>query len=98
MKNKLNKELIISGIQFFLIAYLITMGFIFTYLTIWWTIDSLPKESCAVIICAVAGLISTGCLFTWITMGNKREISKKEMCENAKSICNGDCETCAWHE
>ena len=26
------------------------------------------------------------------------EISKKEMCERAKSICNGNCEGCAWHE
>lgn len=26
------------------------------------------------------------------------EISKKEMCERAKSICSGDCESCAWYE
>ena len=26
------------------------------------------------------------------------EINKKEMCENAKSICNKDCENCAWYE
>ena len=25
-------------------------------------------------------------------------ISKRKMCENAKSICNKDCEYCAWHE
>lgn len=26
------------------------------------------------------------------------EVSKKEMCESARSACNGHCETCAWHE
>lgn len=26
------------------------------------------------------------------------EVSKKEMCENAKSVCNRNCETCAWRE
>lgn len=26
------------------------------------------------------------------------EISKKEMCEQAKSICNRNCEQCAWNE
>ena len=26
------------------------------------------------------------------------EISKKEMCENAKSVCNRNCESCAWYE
>ena len=26
------------------------------------------------------------------------EVSKKEMCKNAQSICNRDCEDCAWHE
>ena len=26
------------------------------------------------------------------------KVNKKTMCENAKSICNGDCESCAWHE
>ena len=26
------------------------------------------------------------------------EISKKEMCERAKSICSGNCEYCAWYE
>lgn len=26
------------------------------------------------------------------------EISKKEMCERAQSICNKNCESCAWHE
>ena len=26
------------------------------------------------------------------------EVSKKEMCERAKSICSGNCESCAWYE
>lgn len=25
------------------------------------------------------------------------EVSKKEMCEQAKGICNNECESCAWH-
>ncbi len=78
MRNKLNKELIISGIQFFLISYLITMGFIFTYLTIWWCIDSLPKEPYAISICAIVGLISMGGLFTWITKSNRRDIIESD--------------------
>ena len=26
------------------------------------------------------------------------QVSKKEMCERAKSICNRNCECCAWYE
>ena len=26
------------------------------------------------------------------------EVSKKEMCERAKSICSGNCDSCAWNE
>lgn len=26
------------------------------------------------------------------------EVSKKEMCKQAQSICSKDCESCAWHE
>ena len=26
------------------------------------------------------------------------EISKKQMCKNAQSICNHNCECCAWRE
>lgn len=26
------------------------------------------------------------------------EVSKKEMCESAKSVCNKNCENCAWQE
>lgn len=26
------------------------------------------------------------------------EVSKKEMCENAKLVCNKNCERCAWRE
>lgn len=25
------------------------------------------------------------------------EVSKKEMCESAKSVCSGNCESCAWN-
>lgn len=25
------------------------------------------------------------------------EVSKKEMCESAKFVCNRSCESCAWH-
>ena len=34
----------------------------------------------------------------WIGLIKSYEVSKKEMCEKAKSICNGNCETCAWNE
>ena len=27
-----------------------------------------------------------------------RKVSKKEMCENAKPVCNKKCERCAWYE
>lgn len=93
-----SKETIISVVQIFLILYMITMGFIFTYLFIWFAIDSLPREQWMVPICSVAGLLSMGGLIMWITKGNTKEISKKDMCESARSICNGNCETCAWHE
>ena len=26
------------------------------------------------------------------------EVSKNEMCESAKSVCNRNCETCVWNE
>ena len=26
------------------------------------------------------------------------EVSKKEMCKRAKSICSKNCESCAWYE
>ena len=34
----------------------------------------------------------------WIGLIKTQEVSKKEMCENAKSICNRNCESCAWYE
>lgn len=34
----------------------------------------------------------------WIGLIETHEVCKKEMCENAKSICNRNCESCAWHE
>lgn len=34
----------------------------------------------------------------WIGLIKEYGISKKEMCKNAKSICNKDCQHCVWHE
>lgn len=102
MENKklgmFSKEAIISGVQFFLISYMVVMGFIFTYLLIWFAIDSLPREPWAMVVCTVAGILSMIGLFAWLAKNNVKEVSKKDMCENAKSICNGECESCAWHE
>ena len=97
-RKMFSKEAIISAIQAFLTLYMIAMGFVFTYLFIWFAIDSLPKEPWAIVVCVVAGLMSMGGLFTWIVKSNTKEISKKDMCENAKCICDGECESCAWHE
>jgi predicted branched-subunit amino acid permease len=59
---------IISGIQFFLISYMVAMGFTFTYMFICFVIDSL--ESWTIVACAIAGLLSMGGLFTWIVKSN----------------------------
>lgn len=32
----------------------------------------------------------------WLGIIVEKEISKQEMCENAKSICNKRCSDCAW--
>ena len=37
-------------------------------------------------------------LLKWIGMIKTYEVSKKEMCKNAKSVCNKNCESCAWNE
>lgn len=37
-------------------------------------------------------------LLKWLGFIKEYEVSKKEMCEQAKSICNGNCDTCAWYE
>ena len=37
-------------------------------------------------------------LLKWLGLIKSYEISKKEMCESAKFICNGNCDTCAWNE
>ena len=37
-------------------------------------------------------------LFRFIGLIKTYEVSKKEMCESAKSICNKNCASCAWHE
>ena len=34
----------------------------------------------------------------WIGLVKAYEVNKKTMCENAKSVCNGNCESCAWGE
>lgn len=35
-------------------------------------------------------------IFKWLGLIEKRPISKSEMCEQAKDICNHDCASCAW--
>ena len=37
-------------------------------------------------------------LLKWLGLIKEYEVSKKEMCKRAKSVCNRNCETCAWHE
>lgn len=37
-------------------------------------------------------------LLKWIGLIKEYEISKKEICENSKSICSRNCESCAWYE
>ena len=37
-------------------------------------------------------------LLKFLGVIKSQEVSKKEMCENAKSVCNKDCESCAWYE
>ena len=32
------------------------------------------------------------------SLAKEYEVSKKTMCENAKSVCDRNCESCAWHE
>ena len=34
----------------------------------------------------------------WIGLIKTFEISKHEMCSRGKSVCNGNCEQCAWYE
>lgn len=36
--------------------------------------------------------------FKWLGFIEEHEITKREMCESAKSVCNRDCEHCAWNE
>lgn len=33
----------------------------------------------------------------WIGVIKEYEVTKSEMCKNAQSICNRDCEDCAWN-
>ena len=33
----------------------------------------------------------------WLGFIEDYEVTKKEMCENAKSTCNKNCEHCAWN-
>lgn len=37
-------------------------------------------------------------LLKWLGLIKTYAVSKKEMCESAKSVCNRNCENCAWHE
>ena len=37
-------------------------------------------------------------LLKWLGLIKTYEVSKKQMCENAKPICDKNCETCAWNE
>ena len=37
-------------------------------------------------------------LLKWLGLITEYEVSKKEMCERAKSICNKNCKDCAWYE
>lgn len=37
-------------------------------------------------------------LLKWLGLIKECEISKKEMCENAKSTCDRNCDGCAWYE
>ena len=37
-------------------------------------------------------------LLKWLGLIKEYPVSKNIMCERAKSICNKNCETCAWHE
>lgn len=37
-------------------------------------------------------------LLKWIGLIKEYEVSRKEMCEKSKSICNMNCESCVWHE
>lgn len=34
----------------------------------------------------------------WFSVIDPLEISKKEMCERAQSVCYKNCATCAWHD
>ena len=65
-----NKKTIIVGIQGFIIMYMIIMGFIYTYMSIWFAIDSLPREPWAIVVCVVAGLLSVFGFFEWIIHSN----------------------------
>ena len=37
-------------------------------------------------------------LLKWLKLIKTHNVSKKEMCERAKDICNKKCESCAWYE
>ena len=34
----------------------------------------------------------------WIGLIKEYEVSKKEMCKRAQSVCSKNCDSCAWHE
>ena len=35
-------------------------------------------------------------ILKWLGIIKTYEVSKQEMCESAKGICNGKCKSCAW--
>lgn len=37
-------------------------------------------------------------LLKWLGLVKTYEVSKKEICEQAKFMCNKDCKHCAWYE
>lgn len=37
-------------------------------------------------------------LLTWLKIIGPYEVSKKDMCINARNTCNRKCDSCAWKE
>lgn len=37
-------------------------------------------------------------LLRWLGLIKTYEVSKKDMCESAKSMCSGHCGSCAWYD
>ena len=69
MKKPSKKE-VISGIQFFLMLYTMTMGFWFTYILVFFKCR-LPIEWWTIGITMLLALLSMGGLCTWIWKGGR---------------------------